>query len=181
MEALSSPLTRDEVAKYAYCCSILEDAVARAYRRMAFSIVEKDVKPLLLHIAYDSLKHSKVLREIAKDLSAKSKVDLEACQKQMGEAWKKAVESAMAMVFREKKIGAEELLTMIDDMERIEGFAGEEYLMLINSRMLQVVLHEDERGLELYKKVLELIAKDEELHASILRKIKELLSSKRAR
>jgi len=172
---LSSAPTRDELAKYAQCCSMLEDAVARAYRRMALLIAEKGLKPLLLHIAYDSFKHSKVLRELAKGLSAKVKADLEACLKQMGEAWKRTVESAEVMASRKERIRTEELLTIIDHMERIENFVGEEYLMFINSRILQIVSLIDERDLELYKATLELIAEDEERHRLILTKIKEYL------
>jgi len=175
---MSDVLTKEELARLAHCCSILEDAVARAYRRMALLTVEKEVKPLLLYIAHDSLKHSKVLREVAKSLSAKAKADLEACREQMGEAWKKVVESAMAMDSRKEKIMVEELLSVIDGMEDIESFAGEEYLMLINSRAMQVVPRKDKRGLELYKAVLELIAEDEERHKSILMKIKEVLTRK---
>jgi len=178
---LSRAPTIDDLAKYAHCCSILEDAVARAYRRTALLTVERELKPLLLHIAYDSFKHSKVLREIAKGLSAKVKVDLEACLKQMGEAWKRVVESAEAMASRKERVRAEELLTIIDRMEGIENFTGEEYLMLINSRVLQVVSHIGKKDLELYKAVLKLIAEDEECHKLILGKIKEFLFNKRAR
>jgi hypothetical protein len=73
VESLVECPTRDDLVKYAQCCSMLEDAVARAYRRMALLIAEKELKPLLLHIAYDSFKHSRVLKEIAKGLSAKSR------------------------------------------------------------------------------------------------------------
>jgi len=177
---LSRAPTMDDLAKYAHCCSMLEDAVARAYRRMALLTVEKELKPLLLHIAYDSFKHSRVLREIAKGLSAKVKIDFEACLKQMGEAWKEIVESAEAMASRKERIRTEELLTIIDRMEGIESFTGEEYLMFINSRLLQVVSYIDKRDLELYKAMLELIAEDEERHRLILRRIKEFLSIKRS-
>lgn len=181
MGPLSNPLTVDDFARYAHCCSILEDAVARAYRRMALLTVEKEVKPLLLSIAYDSFKHSKVLREIAKSLSTKAKVDLEACREQMGEVWRKIVESATVMAFRKEKIRPEELLSVIESMEDVEGFAGEEYLMLINSRILQLASRKSERGLELYKATLELIAEDEERHKSILMKIKEVLTNEKSR
>jgi rubrerythrin len=160
---------------------MLEDTVAKAYRRMALLIAEKELKPLLLYIAYDSFKHSRVLREMAKGLSAKVKADLEACLEQMGEAWKRTVESAEVMASRKKRIRAEELLTIIDRMEEIEGFAGEEYLMFINSRVLQVASLIGKRNLKLYKEALELIAEDEERHRSILSKIKEYLLNKRAR
>jgi hypothetical protein len=175
IESLVECPTRDDLAKYAQYCSMLEDAVARAYCRMALLIAEKELKPLLLHIAYDSFKHSRLLKEMARGLSAKVKADLEACLKQMGEAWKRTVKSAEDMAFRKERIRTEELLTIIDRMEEIEGFAGEEYLMFINSRILQVVSLINERNLELYKTALELIAEDGERHRSILSKIKEYL------
>jgi predicted transcriptional regulator len=96
----------------------------------------------------------------------------------MGEAWKRTVKSAEDMAFRKERIRTEELLTIIDRMEEIESFASEEYLMFINSRILQVVSLIDERNLELYKTALELIAEDGERHRSILSKIKEYLLNK---
>lgn len=178
---MSNVLTRDDFAKRAHYCGILEDAVARAYRRLALLTVVRDVKPLLLYISYDSFKHSRILRQIAKSLSAKVKVDLEACREQMGEAWKRVFESALAMASRKDKMMVEELLSIIDSMEGIEGFVGEEYLMLINSRILQLAPRRGKEELELYKATLELMAEDEERHRSILRKIKEVLINEEVR
>jgi len=178
---LSWAPTRDELAKHAQCYSILKDAVAKAYRRLALLTVVREVKPLLLYISYDSHKHSRVLRQIAKSLSAKAKVDLEACRKHAGEAWRRVFESALAMASRKEKVMVEELLSIINDMERIESFADEEHLTSISSRILQLAPYGGNKELELCRAALELIAEDEERHISILRKIKEILINEEAR
>ncbi|MDI9619292.1 MAG: hypothetical protein QFX33_00505 [Candidatus Nezhaarchaeota archaeon] len=164
------------LAEMLCCCSLLEDFVAKAYRRIALLVADRDVKLLLRYLANDSLKHARTLSDMSKRLSAKVNVNPEKCSKLMGEAWMNAFKDAERWLSRKEKVGAEELLALIASMEAIEKLAGEEYLMVINAKLLESLLEEHGLKFKHYKAILEWIAEDEKRHEAIMKAVREIIS-----
>jgi len=71
-------------SKYLLCCSGIEEQTFQLYRTCAKKVKHPEVDALLVGIAYDSLKHSKTLSELAKNI-IKLEFDSHDCTGDMAE------------------------------------------------------------------------------------------------
>lgn len=136
------------------------------------------VKALLLHIAYDSGKHSAVLQGIISSIG-KPKAKIKDCEKRLGETWR-TIQDLLENHSPEGKISDENLPSVLRKLERLESTAGEEYYMLLQLKMLQFMTKEIRElynvDLDDIKDIFEAMTKDEERHTELLATIKKILS-----
>ena len=63
-----------DVANFLYCACILEERAYLLYKNLADKVDLPLINSLLLHIAYDSQKHSVILKGISKSIAKAKKI-----------------------------------------------------------------------------------------------------------
>lgn len=162
------------------CISVLEEKTHRLYECLAEKVDLPLVKSLLLHIAYDSQKHSAIFKGISESISKPERQDKN-CDK-MGPTWK-TIEVLTAEVSSMKRIvlslNEEDLPSLIKKLTELESTVGEEYYVLVQSKTLRFMTKEINHSYNVDMKdmqdILESIIKDEELHSEFLAKMKKML------
>lgn len=101
------------------------------------------IKPLLLFISYDSLKHSRILRALS-ELIAETTVTADECEAMLGKAWRRSVFQAQKETIKKEKIEDSELASLIDKMINFESFVGEEYLTTLHLKTIQLIVPDPE-------------------------------------
>ncbi|MEM4530023.1 MAG: hypothetical protein QXQ52_05835, partial [Candidatus Methanomethylicaceae archaeon] len=72
-------------------------------------------------------------------------------------------------------ISHHDLASVIEGLERIEGFAAEEYLTILQIRLVELMAESLKLNINYLKTLLEWIVEDEKRHESILKIIKNFL------
>ncbi|MCX8181605.1 MAG: hypothetical protein N3D12_00640 [Candidatus Methanomethyliaceae archaeon] len=169
-----SPSPKKDLSRFVYCSSLLEEKIAKVYENLAKVINDDLFKCLFRYIASDSLKHAEFFRALSKWLNPDIELSYEECAEVWGEKWKVVMEHAE--VFQEKgKINHEELSSLIDGLEKLEGMVAEEYLTIMHIRLIQLMAEDRKIDLDYFKKILEWIIEDENRHEQILKTIKSKL------
>lgn len=167
-------VSRDDVAKYLYCSTVLEEDVARAYQKVSEKVSDKGVAHLLEYIAKDSFKHAAAFRALTAHLT--NQTDYGECGKILREAWVKIVEEARRYAAREGEVTLSELNEILRDFESYEGYAAEEYFPILYTEVIKLLTNESHIDLQTYKTVLEWIVEDEKRHTLILTFIKSRIA-----
>jgi rubrerythrin len=164
------------VAGFLYCTSDLEEKVFSLYRTLSDKVQNPIVKSLLLYIAYDSLKHSLIMRGIAETIS-KSTPKPEDCERRLNQIWKKLASLSTEIANREK-VADSELSPLANELAGFENSLSEEYFVLVQLKTLEYMKKEIAQtykiDIESLKDIFELIIKDEENHREILNSIEDL-------
>ena len=140
------------------------------------------VNSLLLHIAYDSRKHSVVLKGITETI-AKPKKQPKDYEKKLffGKTWT-VIENLAKEIAKEQRIPKESMASLVKKLMLLESTVGEEYHILIQLKNLQYMTKEIREtynvDLEDLKDILEIIIRDEETHRKLLSKMKKILVGK---
>ena len=77
---------------------------------------------------------------------------------------------------KKKRIKDKEMASLIDNMIRLEDFVGEEYLTTINLGTLQLIVEHAKMDQESLEKVVQWIIEDEKRHATIMKRIRVLIT-----
>lgn len=166
-----------DVAGFLFCSTLLEESVFSLYRNLSEKVQNSTVKSLLTYIAYDSLKHSAVLRGISESIS-KSKPKTGDCEKKLKDVWEEIVSFAQE-ISKKQKITDGELPSIVRRLVGFESSVSEEYFILVELKTLEFMTKQISEvykvDLESLKSVFELVIKDEEKHRDILTMIEELL------
>ncbi len=159
-----------DAAMFLRCSSVLEEEMFQLYHTMALKIRHPDIRSLLIGLAYDSLKHSKMVRELNRNILGPD-LELKDCKKQIGELLTN-VHVFLEGVSRKEEITDEDLALILKDIAGSEDLIYEKYSVLVQPRILQFVVTEISRllpaDLETLKSVFEIIIKDKENHRDIL-------------
>lgn len=170
-----------DVAVFLYCSCILEERTFQLYRSLSEKIEYPPVKSLLISIAYDSLKHSRILRETSRNIPNLEMV-VNDCKKNLGELWKK-VDNLSEEIFGRNRITDDEFSEIINSLVSLEDLLKEEYFLLVQLKTLQFMAEEISRlyqvDIELMKNVFESIIIDKEYHREILLKIIYFLAKRK--
>ena len=167
-----------DVAGFLYCSSSLEERTFALYRTLSDKVQNPLVKSLLLYIAYDSLKHSLIMRGIAESVS-QSKPKPGDCEKKLKQVWEKVV-AFHEEISKLQKLSDANLPSLAQDLAGLENSLSEEYFVLVQLKTLEYMTKEVEQlykvDLASLKNIFELIIKDEENHREILMSIEELFT-----
>lgn len=165
-----------DVAGFLHCSSNLEERTFSLYRSIASKTENLLARSSLYYIAYDSLKHSVIMREIAENISP-SKPKSGDCEKKLKQVWQK-ISDLSDEVTEKQKINESDLPGLMNRLAGFENSLSEEYFVLVELKTLNFMSKEISQiykvNLESVKYVFELIAKDEENHREILLSLEEL-------
>jgi rubrerythrin len=172
-------LKQESVADFLHCASILEERAYLLYKSLADKVNFPLINSLLLHIAFDSRKHSVILKGISESI-AKPKKQPKDCEKKLffGGTWT-TIEHLAAEIARRERIPREHMSSLVEKLMLLESTVGEEYYILVQLKTLQNMTREIREiynvDLEDLKGILEIIIRDEETHRELLSKMKKIL------
>jgi len=175
-------MKQESVADFLHCASVLEERAYLLYKNLADKVDLPLVNSLLLHIAYDSRKHSKILKGISESI-AKPKKQPKDCEKKLffGKTWT-VIERLADEIAEEQKIPRESMASLVKKLMLLESTVGEEYYILVQLKTLRYMTREIREiynvDIEDLKDILGIIIKDEEIHRSLLSKMKKILVGK---
>lgn len=164
----------EDLGKFLYCSSLLEERVAEAYEHIAKLVDDKFVSCLFGYVARDSFKHALCLRLMAEVLSDKVEVCFDECVEIWGETWLTLMKDAENLLSK-SEIRPDDIHSLIGGLERLERFAAEEYLTVLHVKIIELMADEKKVNLGYLKMILEWIIEDEEKHRRILKLIEDLL------
>jgi len=172
-------LKQESVADFLRCASILEERAYLLYKSLADKVNLPLINSLLLHIAFDSRKHSVILKGISESI-AKPKKQSKDCEKKLffGGTWT-IIERLAGDIARKERIPREHMSSLVEKLMLLESTVAEEYYILVQLKTLQYMTREIREiynvDLEDLKDILETIIRDEETHRELLSKMKKIL------
>ena len=172
-------LKQESVADFLHCASILEERAYLLYRSLADKVNLPLINSLMLHIAFDSRKHSVILKAISESI-AKPKKQPKNREKKLlfGGTWT-IIERLAGEIDRKERIPREHMSSLIEKLMLLESTVAEEYYILVQLKTLQYMTREIREiynvDLEDLKDILETIIRDEETHRELLSKMKKIL------
>ena len=160
------------------CCSSLEEKTCQLYRKVAERIEHPDIRALLIGIAYDSFKHSKIVRELGRSI-LKPEEEVKKCEDGLGELCK-AIINFSTEITETDEFEDEDLTLILKDLVDFEDVLSENYSRFLQRRTLQDITEKiselatvDEENL---KSIIETIIEDKEKHRETLIAIVYLLA-----
>lgn len=175
-------MKQESIVDFLHCASVLEERAYLLYKRLADKVNLPLVNSLMLHIAYDSRKHSVILKGISESI-VKPKKQPRDCEKELflGGPWM-VIERLVRDIDREENIPEKNMSSLINKLMLLESTVSEEYYILVQLKTLQYMTKEVREiynvDLEDLKDVLETIIRDEETHRELLSKMKKILVGK---
>jgi rubrerythrin len=169
---------KKEVAKFLYCSSILERRVADAFNNLANRTENPEAKSLLLYIAYDSTKHSLILKQLGQSL-ARLEVTTNECERIWGKTWTSAVTQSMEKLAKKTKLTSDEIALLVDGMKKLEGLFAEEYLSTLHSKTVGFLTRQRKEDMNSLNRILDWIVEDERRHMAAITMISETVSKNR--
>jgi rubrerythrin len=175
-------MKQESVVDFLRCASVLEERAYLLYKSLADKVNLPLVNSLMLHIAYDSRKHSIILNGISESI-AKPKKQPKDCEKKLflNGPWS-VIERLAREIDKEEQIPKKDMSSLIRKLMLLENTVGEEYYILVQLKTLQYMTREIREvynvDLEDLKDVLETIIQDEETHRNLLAKMKKILVGK---
>ena len=159
-----------EAIKFLRCAPVLEEEMHHLYHKMAIKTEFPEVKSLLIGLAYESLKHSKMVKELTKSLPALDSEGKDA-RKELGRIYRHAHVFAEQISLK-NRIGTEDLRMLLKDLADLDDLIFEKYSIFLQPKVLHFVAGEISRwypaDLETLKSVFENISNEKENHREIL-------------
>lgn len=167
-------ISKEDLAILVYCCSLLEEKVAKTYEHIAKVIDNRPISCLFRYIAHDSLKHAEFFKFISEALSGNISISPNESTRACGKALLTLISDA-EKILGKSKISLSDLPPLIRGLESIESFAAEEYLTVLYAKLIELTMSEEKIDFGYYKIILEWIVEDEEKHKQMLKIIEGLL------
>jgi rubrerythrin len=166
-----------DIAAFLYCSSNLEERVFSLYRNMSERTDNQVTRSSFIYIAYDSLKHSVIMKGIAQTISP-SAPKTEDCENKLKQVWTQV--SALSEEMTDKnKLMDTDLPDLMHRLAGLENSFSEEYFVLVQLKTFQFMAKEISQmykiDFESLKGIFELIIKDEENHREILTSLEDFL------
>ena len=175
-------MKQESITDFLYCASILEERAYSLYKNLADKVDLPLVNSLLLHIAYDSRKHSAVLKGITESIAKPKKQPKDYEKKLFFGKTCTVIEDLAKEIAKEQSIPKESMASLVKKLMLLESTVGEEYHILVQLKTLQYMTREIR---EIYnvdikdlKDILAIIIRDEETHRKLLSKMKKILVGK---
>ena len=169
------------LGKLISCLSLLENKTSILYETLADRIGLPFVKSLMLLLAQDSQKHSKILKGIGESLN-KGSVKLKDCEKNTGVSWA-AIENMQTEISAKETLSDSDLLELSEKLVVLESVLGEEYYVFVQLKTLELLVKEINENYDVdlgsLKTVFGGIIDDEERHRELIEKIRGILESRR--
>jgi rubrerythrin len=172
-------LKQERIADFLHCASILEERAYLLYKSLADKVNLPLINSLMLHIAFDSRKHSVILKAMSESIAKPKKQPKDSVKKLFfGGTWT-AIELLAGEIARKERIPRKSMSSLLEKLMLLESTVAEEYYILVQLKTLQYMTREIREiynvDLEDLKDILETIIRDEETHRILLSKMKKIL------
>jgi rubrerythrin len=142
--------------------SFLEEEIFQLYQNLAQKTEYEDIRYMLIGLAYDSLKHSKILAEIGKHFVSLKTIP-QLSQK---------VNELSREISEKEKMNTEDLSTFVKRAADLEDLLSEKYIALLALENLQYVVNKLSRmtpvDIRALRSVFSGLVKDKENHRNLL-------------
>ena len=166
------------IVAFLKCSSFLENETSLLYRSLADKVDIPLIKSMLLHIAYDSQKHSAIFNGMCESIGG-SNITQKDCHKKPNLTWR-VVKDLKREISSEKNVHRETLASLAKKLAVLESNSGEEYFVLVQTKTLEYMTGEIYKRynvqLKDMKDIFEVIIRDEETHKELLSKIRRFLA-----
>lgn len=171
----------ESIGNLFYCCSLLEKKTSEMYHELSRKFDQPTIKPKLVNIARDSLKHCKLFEELSKELIKKNPTEKQ-CKQNLSQTWKQ-IDEITKFLIQNKIVSEENSFELINRLAVLEHSLGEEYTTLEELKTLSYMSKEihEKYGIDItsIKDVLDAIIIDENQHTYYLFEIFESLKKNR--
>jgi len=125
-------MKQESVVDFLHCASVLEERAYLLYKSLADKVNLPLVNSLMLHIAYDSRKHSVILKGISESI-VKPKKQPRDCEKKLflGGPWT-VIERLVRDIDKEKRIPKEDMSSLINKLMLLERTVCESIISWFN-------------------------------------------------
>ena len=175
-------MKQESIVDFLHCASVLEERAYLLYKSLADKVDLPLINSLMLHIAYDSRKHSVLLKGISESIVKPKRQPKDRGKKlYLCRPWT-VIKRLVRDIDGEERIPKENVSSLIEKLMLLESTVRDEYYILVQLRVLQYMTKEIREiynvDLEDLKDVLETIIRDEETHRELLSKMKKILVGK---
>jgi rubrerythrin len=157
------------------CLSILESQTSLLYGDIAAKVASPLVRALLEEIAFDSQKHSALLKGVSESITHQKKGQKE-CEKQ--NSILQNVFELQKEISKMQKITSEDLLKLNENLQLLEAQMGEEYYVFVQMRTLTMMTNQINQNYNIdlsnVKRIFTTIINDEERHTELLETVKKM-------
>lgn len=165
---LSSGMTKS--TRHLLCCSGLEEETFHLYQCVAKKMNHPELRSLVVNIAYDSMKHSKTIKELLKTVE-KAEVNIKNCRKNWSELWKEIVEVS-EQVSKMENINDQEFYEIFKGLAELEDCLSESYCFLLERKIPECLANELGKltpiNLDNLNKIFDGIIEDKQRHRETL-------------
>jgi len=159
--------------RYLLCCSGLEEETLRLYMCVAKKINRPELSSLVVSLGYDSMKHSKTIKELLKTIE-KPEVKIENCEKTLSELWKE-IKGFSEEILKMDQISDEEFCQVFKTLAELEDCLSDSYNALLKMKIHQTLANELNKltpvNPENLMKIFESIIDDKQKHREVLMEI----------
>jgi hypothetical protein len=163
------------LVEFIHCLSIVESQASLLYKNISTKVDHPLIRALLEEVALDSQKHSTLLKGVSESI-AHPKADQKECAKHDIVLQKiLKLEKEMAKM---QKITEEDLVSLNEELQLLEGQMGEEYYVLVQMKTLTFMMKQINQAYNIdltsAKRIFTTIISDEERHIELLETIKKI-------
>jgi len=156
--------------RHLLCCSGLEEETFHLYQCVAKKMNNPELRSLVVNIAYDSMKHSRTIKELLKTVE-KTEINLKDCKQNWSGLWKEILDVS-EQVSRLENINDEEFCEIFKGLTELEDCLIEGYCFLLESKVPQCLADELGRftpiNLDCLNKIFDGIIDDKQRHRETL-------------
>jgi rubrerythrin len=172
--------TEKSAGKFLRYCSILEEETFQLYVNLARKTEYADNEAILIGLAYDCFKHSRIVRELSKYLTNPS-LQVKDPRQELGLLWEQTHEFSTE-IYRKTQIDTDEFSNLLKSLANLEDLISQAYTALTETKTLQFLTSEISKlsivNYETLKGTFENIVRDKEKHRDTLIEIMYYLAAK---
>jgi rubrerythrin len=156
--------------RHLLCCSSLEEETFYLYQCVAKKMNNPELRSLVINIAYDSIKHSKTIRELLKTVE-KTDITIKNCKKNYSALWKEIVEVS-EQVSKMQDVNDEEFYEIFKGLTELEDCLIEDYCYLLEHKIPESLANELSKwtpiNMDNLNKIFDGIIEDKQRHRETL-------------
>lgn len=156
--------------RHLLCCSYIEEETFHLYQCVAKKMNNAELRSLVVSIAYDSMKHSKMIKELLKTVE-KTEVNIKKCRKNWSELWKEIVEVS-EQVSKMQNINDDEFYEIFKGLTELEDCLIESYCFLLEHKIPERLANELDKftpiNMDNLNRVFDGIIEDKQRHKETL-------------
>jgi rubrerythrin len=166
--------------RHLLCCSAVEEETFHLYQCVAKRMNNPELRSLVVNISYDSMKHSKTIRELLKTVE-KTEINIKKCRKNWSDLWKEIIEVS-EQVSKMQTVHDDEFHEIFQGLAQLEDCLIESYCFLLEHKIPESLANELGKltpiNMDNLNKIFDGIIEDKQRHKETLIEIGYCYASK---